>query len=81
MSDRGFGITALLGLAAAAGFLILGAAIDSSAVSVIGALTVLIVFAAKEIWQWRGQGRLWLTMMGAFAGVIVVAFVWQKLFG
>lgn len=81
MTTRRLGATALVGIVAAAAFLIAGAALDSSALSVVGALAVLVVFAAREMWLWRGQGRLWLMMIGGLAAVIVAAFLAQKLTG
>lgn len=62
-------------LASGAALLILSSVTDSAVLAVAGAGCIVAVFVAREAWVWRGAGRQWLTMVGALAVIVLVAFV------
>lgn len=75
VTSRTFLLSAVGSVLVAATCLVLADALDSPALALIGCASVGVAFAARESWQWRGQGRQWLIMTSALATVVVVAFV------
>ncbi len=81
MTTRRFLLVAVIGLSAGALCLVLAAVLDNPALAVIGTTFVLGVVVARTAWIWRGAGRQWLLFTAGLVGVILVAFVAEKLFG
>jgi len=81
VTTRRFLLVVVAGLSMATLCLALADVLDSPALAVVGAVSVLGVFVAREGWVWSGAGRQWLMVMGGLAAVILVAFVAQQLLG
>jgi hypothetical protein len=81
MGTPRFLLTALVGLAGAAATLVLAELVDATWLRVVGAAFLLGVFIAREVWTWWGAGRQWLAMVAAVVGVMVLAFVVQRIAG
>lgn len=81
MGDRIFAAAtaALLGAGAAA--LILAALFDSSVLAVVGAACIVGAAVSRQVWTWRGTGRLGILVLGVLASVVLAGFVAQKVFG
>lgn len=80
MTTRPFLLVALVGLSGGGLCLALAAALDNAALAVIGTTFVVSVVVARTAWIWRGARRQWLLFTGGLAGIILVAFVSEKLF-
>lgn len=74
MTGRAFFALAVVRLLLAALCLALAAVFNSGVLAVAGAVFALCVLVAREGWFWRGDLRGWLTVMGALAAAVFVAF-------
>ena len=70
------------GLVIATAALVLAAILDAPWLRFVGLVGLAITVLSHEAWRWRGTGRReWLTTLAALVGVMLVAFVMQKLAG
>jgi hypothetical protein len=81
MDTPRFLVTALVGMAGAAATLVLAELLDAPWLRVVGIAFLFAVFIAREVWTWWGAGRQWLAMVGAVVGVMVLAFLVQRVAG
>jgi uncharacterized membrane protein len=80
MTTRRFVLVAVIGLIGGALCLALAAVLDKPELAMIGTTLVLGVVLARTAWTWLGAGRQWLLWTAGLAGVILVAFLFEKLF-
>lgn len=81
MTTRRFLTTTLLALTATAIALALAELLDSPWLRIVAVVLLVVVFVARETWQWWGAGRQWLAVNGVLIGVIALAFVAERLTG
>jgi hypothetical protein len=81
MKTRRFLPVALVSVAAAAGALALAEVLDAPWLRIVAVGLLLGVLVAREVWAWRGRGRLWIGMVAGLLGVVVLAFVVEKAAG
>lgn len=55
--------------------------LDASWLRFVGLAALALLVLGHEAWRWRGAGRQWLAVMAVLAGVVLVAFVVEKLSG
>jgi hypothetical protein len=81
MSLPRFLLVASIGSLGAATLMVLATVLDAPVLYVPALLAIVGIFAAREAWLWEGDRRGWLVMMGAVLGVVVVAFLFQRVLG
>jgi hypothetical protein len=81
VTSRHFLLTAVPALLATALALALAEILDAPWLRLVAVALLIVIFAAREIWQWWGDGRLWLATTGALLTVIALAFIAQRIAG
>jgi drug/metabolite transporter (DMT)-like permease len=79
VSTARFLVVAVLGGLLAALLLALAVVLEAPVLYGPAMVVILVIFVAREGWLWEGDTRGWLTMVGALAMSILVAFTLQRL--
>jgi general stress protein CsbA len=79
MTTRRFVTTVLVAVLLIAAALVLAELLDAPWLRIVAVVLLVVIFIARETWQWWGAGRQWLAVNGALIGVIALAFVTQRL--